>query len=61
MAAKRDKRFDMMMTSEEKNALERLAAADGISASDVVRMALRHYHERRFGTVGAYKKRGAVG
>jgi uncharacterized protein (DUF1778 family) len=46
------------LTRDERNMVKGLAAADGVSISDAVRMAVRRAHEQRFaGQKATPKKR----
>ena len=48
----------MRITPDEARMLKELAEADGLSASDVVRLQVRRYYAERFGAKpGTVKKR----
>lgn len=47
MAQELTERFELLLTKPEKDALERLAAHDGISKGNVLRNALRTLAKRK--------------
>lgn len=44
---RRPVRFNFMINAEERELLDELAEAAGVSASDVLRLALREYAKKR--------------
>lgn len=58
MPTMRTETFNMRITPDEARMLKELAEADGLSASDVVRLQVRRYYAERFGAKpGTVKKR----
>jgi hypothetical protein len=49
LAPERDKQFRMNLSEEERAMLEDLSEADGITASDYLRLLIRRQHSERFG------------
>jgi hypothetical protein len=49
MSDERDAVMTVRLNRDEKKMVAALAEADGVSASDAVRMALRRVHAERFG------------
>jgi hypothetical protein len=49
MALTRTRRLSMLISDEEWEKLQALAEAEGITASDYVRMFVRRAHAERFG------------
>jgi hypothetical protein len=56
MASERDYMLRVRMSGGERDMLARLAEADGVTASDVVRLFIRREHAARFET--AQRARG---
>jgi hypothetical protein len=49
LAPERDKQFRMNLSEEERAMLEALSEADGVTASDYLRLLIRRQHQERFG------------
>lgn len=49
MIAERENTLTVRLSRDEQHMVKALAAADGISVSDVVRMLVRRAHRERFG------------
>lgn len=54
MATARTKRLHMLLSDEEHDMLSQLAAADGLTVSDWLRLTLRRAHEKRIASQRAW-------
>lgn len=57
MVVERNRRLSMLISDEEQRMLQDLADADGVTASDYVRLFVRKAHEAKFAGKKPTKKR----